>query len=441
MKPSIKNTLSDTAFGLVIKLGLVISLMISTLSFASDGSEHSSEHSAEHGEQSFSAQKMTNTKTATQSWHSDADLVYREKSAPQVLGFLPVNQHSNNAGLGLDHFNLSYQLNNYSINERALKKSLAQDSALTLNAKIDLAWHSNNLEIQQAWLQNQWQSSALKLGKFYPRIGFLNQVHHQGFLSAPLVNRTFWGEQLAESGAEFQYQIKSSSLEFRQFANVLGGQHLNSKKDTLAFLYQAELQQKLSDASQVTLLANVYYSEVADRGLSLFDLTSTAHSHSNLQFTEFFDGSIRQLSAGIQWQYQTGLGDWQYQVEYSQRQETGRLYNNSANLAKLDLASEGSYQQIYWQGPNKKWQAGLRHNYLYSDVTVSDTSDNSLDNSRLNPLLKSKAGNQDTTPQTFDLMLAYEINQQQKLQLIYSDNIDWQTYAQRVELHYQIRLH
>tara|TARA_R110001583_G_scaffold6986_6_gene34955 strand:- start:527 stop:721 length:195 start_codon:yes stop_codon:yes gene_type:complete len=64
---------------------------------------------------------------------------------------------------------------------------------------------------------------------------------------------------------------------------------------------------------------------------------------------------------------------------------------------------------------------------------VSDTSGNSLDNSRLN--------NEGQTPQTFEVMLGYAFSAQQSEQLLFSDSIDWQEYRSRLELHYQIQLH
>lgn len=368
------------------------------------------------------------------SWQASADLVYRQKSAPVILGFLPANKHENTAGLKLEHFDLGYSLNNFS-------PSQAQDenaSSFQLNAKIDIAWHSNSPELQQAWLQNEWMNestkkTALKVGQYTPRIGFLNQQHHQGFLSTPLVNRTYWGEQMSEAGAELAYLIKMNDLQISQFANIIGGNHLNSKDETLAYLYQIELDVPLSDNVNATVLGNYYQASVKDRGLLLFDLTSTTHSHSNSQFSEFFDGTIEHATAGVRFDLQSNIGSWQYQVEYSQRQEDGRLYNDSANLAQLDLNTQGSYQQIYWQDHQNTWQAGVRHNYLYSDAKVGDTSDNSLDNSRLN-------GN-GQTPQTFELMLGYHLTSKQSMQILYSDNIDWNEYEARIEMHYQIKLH
>lgn len=384
-------------------------------------------------------------------WQASADLVYRQETAPIILGFLPVNKHDNSAGLKLDHFDLSYELNNYTMpinkGDGSTERKHNQYK-VHLNAKVDVSWHNNNAEIKQAWLQNQWTKNqgmkkegtetegyktALKIGQYIPRIGFLNDQHHQGFLSTPLVNRTYWGEQMSEAGVELAHTRNTSYGKITQFANVLGANHLNSKDDALAYLYQIEFQAALSETINATVLSNYYYADVQDRGLLLFDLTSTNHSHSNSTFTEFFDGTVEHISAGLGLNMQSKLGLWQYQIEYSQRQEQGRVYSDSADLADLTLNSQGSYQQIHWQNNQKNWQAGIRHNYLYSDAEVSDTSDNSLDSSRLN--------NKGQTPQTVDVMLGYAFSSQQSVQLIFSDRIDWQEYPSRFELHYQIQLH
>jgi hypothetical protein len=389
-----------------------------------------------NGDHSSRAAQEMNTQ-----WQASADLVYRQETAPIILGFFPVNNHDSTAGLKLEYFDLSYELNDYfaSFNTSADKENSAADRrTFQLNAKIDMAWHSNNAEIKQAWLQNQWsqtseKNTALKIGQYIPRIGFLNDQHHQGFLSTPLVNRTYWGEQMSEAGMELEHAINTEYGQIKQFFNVMGGNHLNSNDETLAYLYQIEFKMPLSNTINTTLLSNYYYADVKDRGLLLFDLTSTNHSHSNSTFNEFFDGTVEHVSVGLALDLQSQSGIWQYQIEYSQRQEQGRVYSDSVNLAQLDLDSQGSYQQIHWQSNQKVWQAGIRHNYLYSDAEVSDTSDNSLDSSRLN--------NAGQTPQTFDVMLGYAFSTQQTVQLLFSDNIDWQEYPSRFELHYQIKLH
>jgi hypothetical protein len=93
--------------------------------------------------------------------------------------------------------------------------------------------------------------------------------------------------------------------------------------------------------------------------------------------------------------------------------------------------SHGQYHQLWWQSRDKQWLLGLRHDYLYSDTEVSNTSDSSLDNSRLN--------NSGNTPERLTLMMSYQLaqhqHQQQKLQLVYSDGLGWQAYPARFELH------
>jgi len=356
-------------------------------------------------------------------WQADADLVYRSKSHPNTLGFLSTNQHEKTAGLKLEHFDLSYQSD--------LSNLTTQKDVKNASGKVSISYHSNNFEITEAWLKNKWFNSLeLKAGKYLPRIGFLNHQHehHYAFQQAPLINRVYWGDQISEAGAELSYTVGNQNIHLLQTFNVLGGSHINSKQDTLAYLYQAEGSFNF-DRLSVTLLGSYYQTTVEDRGLVLFNLSNTTHTHSNSQFNEYFDGDIKHITAGLKLAYRSSIGTWQLQTEYAQRNEEGRLYNTTTNLADLDLQSNGMYQQITWQSPNKKYQAGVRYNYLYSDATVSNASDNSLDDSRLN--------NQDQTPQMVSLLLGYQFSDSQKLKIIASDNIDWKEYSQRFEIHYQ----
>ena len=119
--------------------------------------------------------------------------------------------------------------------------------------------------------------------------------------------------------------------------------------------------------------------------------------------------------------------------EYSQRREDGRLYSRSnsasSDIAELTLNSQGHYHQLWWSDSTQQLQLGMRYDYLYSDTEVRNTSDNKLDDSRLN-----NAGN---TPQRLTWMATMALSQYQKLQLLYSDGLGWQSYPARLEIHLQ----
>lgn len=368
--------------------------------------------------------------TAAGNWQADIDLSYREKSGPNMLGFIPTNQHEESAGFRLNHFDLSYQtvlptqIGNQSISDQQ-------------TGRLALAYHSSDIELSEAWLANDWHSSGLRLtaGKYLPRIGFLNHRHQhaQTFQQTPLLNKVYWGDQLAEAGANLQWAHPLLAANVRHSFNILGGDHLNSKKDTLAALYQLEWQYAVGSLN-TTLLANGYFANVEDRGMFLFDLTTTSHVHSNSRFSEYFDGEIQHLGAGAQLRYNSAIGNWGYQMEYSQRTEKGDLYNDTSSLADIEQRSNGQYHQLWWQSSNTRLLMGLRYDYLHSDTEVSNTNDSSLDNSRLN--------NDGNTPERLTLMLSWQLAQQhhqqiqqQKLQLLYSDGLDWQAYSARFELH------
>ena len=366
----------------------------------------------------------------TTTWQLDTDLVYRQQSGPNMLGFLPTNQHQEYAGLHMDHADLSVQ--------RQLPEALSQViNSDAVSGKIALAYHSGSSELGEAWIRNDWHTQQLQLtlGKYLPRIGFLNHQHQhaQTFIQSPLVNKVYWGDQLADAGINLQRQQQFAGWQIDHSLNLLGSEHLNSNKETLAGLYQVELNQRFA-ALEITFLMNGYYTDVTDRGMFLFDLSNNTHVHTNSGFTEFFDGTIYHWGAGLQVSYSINqLGQLSYQGEYSQRREDGRLYSRSnsasSDIAELTLNSQGHYHQLWWSDSTQQLQLGMRYDYLYSDTEVRNTSDNKLDDSRLN-----NAGN---TPQRLTWMATMALSQYQKLQLLYSDGLGWQSYPARLEIHLQ----
>ncbi|WP_419812720.1 hypothetical protein [Bacterioplanoides sp.] len=367
--------------------------------------------------------------SASSGWQADINLSYREENGPNMLGFIPTNSHQQEAGLSLDHADISYQ----SDLPTEFAGSRISDRQI---GRIALSYHSDDVELSEAWLENRWDAHNLRLttGQYLPRIGFLNHVHQhaQTLIQSPLMNKVYWGDELSEAGVRLEWLPKLGKqlmdIQLRHSLNILGGDHLNSNDNTLAALYQLEASQQLG-ALQVTALINGYYTNVSDRGLFLFDLSNNTHVHTNSGYTEFFDGDILHLGAGLKLRYQSEFGDFNYQGEYAQRDEEGRLYNDTTNLADITLNSHGQYQQVWWTSPAQQWQLGLRFDYLYSDVEVANTSDNALDDSRLN--------NNDETPKRLSWMASWLFGAQQRLQMIYSDGPDWDAYPAQLEVHLQ----
>lgn len=398
---------------------ILTSLLLTSLSHGGSG----------HGGSGHGGSGHENPAASYGNWQADIDLTYRQKQGPNLLGYLPTNQHESSAGLRLDHADLGYQ-----------REIPGGDQDFKQQGKIALSYHSGNLELAEAWINNQWQKKQLSLlvGQYLPRIGFLNHQHQhaQDFIQSPLINSVYWGDQVSEAGLALQQRAQFGGLHMSQQLNALGGKHLNSKKDTVAALYQLQLGNQpesshptAANGFSYALLVNAYYSEVEDRGLFLFDLSNNTHTHNNRGYSEFFDGDIRHLGAGLKLMYNNHYGQWSYQGEYASRKEKGRLYNPTNDLAALQLNSSGNYQQLLWKSPQGKFSTGLRYDYLHSDATVSNTSDNKLDNSRLN--------NHGQTPQRLTLMTSIQLSELQQLQLQCSDGIDWKAYSSRFEMHFQ----
>lgn len=358
-------------------------------------------------------------------WQADINLSYREESGPNMKGFLPSNAHNQKAGTSLDHADLSYQT------ELPTKFS---DQAISDQqiGRVALGYHSNDVELSEIWLENRWLEGNLRLttGKYLPRIGFLNHQHQhaQILIQSPLINKVYWGDQMSEAGLNLQWLMSLGNTQLRQSFNVLGGDHLNSKDNTIANLYQLELQ-RTAGPLDLMALVNGYYTNVSDRGMFLFDLSNNTHVHSNSSFTEFFDGDIHHVGVGLKLSYQTSMGSVAYQGEYAQRREKGHLYNATTQLADLTLDSYGQYHQLWWSSVQKNWQLGVRFDHLYSDVEVSNTSDNSLDDSRLN--------NDGATPKRLSWMATWLFSAHQKMQMIYSAGEGWEEYPSQLEVHLQ----
>ncbi|MCD8520866.1 MAG: hypothetical protein LRY66_06920 [Saccharospirillaceae bacterium] len=328
-------------------------------------------------------------------WALDIMLSYRDQPAAVARGFLPVNGHRESAGLNLQHVDIS---RDFRWNDRWNNQQ---------TARVTLSSHDDGAEIDEAWATQTYGNWSLRFGQQRLDLGLRNALHEHNWtmISPTLVNQVFWGGQTAEAGINLQHDAQQGHWWFRQ---QLGG-FSTTLFDTNAASAAALASSVLGYRSETRLMGiklDLYHASLQDRGLTLFALNPQQHSHGNTA-TEFFAGHLTQFGLSLFMHQSITAGTLTFETEYQQRQERGALSSAAGQTtdatANLQLDSWGGYAEAGFKA-NNGLMAALRHEWLGSDVDLSEVASSDLASSVLN-----QAGDD---PQRQIMLLGYRFNDQ-----------------------------
>jgi len=233
---------------------------------------------------------------------------------------------------------------------------------------------------------------GLRLGRFFPQVGYLNTHHPHtwDFVDAPLPNQAFLGGQWYEDGARLSW-VAPTDLYVELGVEALRGGNYPVEGDTDGFLGGAQnAYAKLGGAvgTEHEWQAGLSYlwAEPTDR--------TSAHGHghgddghSDESFV--FSGDSPLLAADLVWKWAPDGNPTErnavFQAEYFRRQEDGQLrFANDAGGSLLPY--EGTQQGFYVQGVYQfvpRWRAGLRYDRVWSDnslrVAVNESGEDDAD--------------------------------------------------------------
>jgi len=293
--------------------------------------------------------------------------------------------------------NLSQDPNTYQLNgfvptlgevappERGLSLG---ESELALAANVDQNFRGtgifsiapdNTIAVEEAYLNTLSlpQGFTLKAGRFFSAIGYLNEVHAHAwdFTDAPLANKAFLGNQMADDGVQLRWVAPTETYwdlgvdlgRGREFpGGPQGGRNKNGFGAANLFTHVGG--DIGTGASWQTGLA---YLSTSPQERSYDDANSTGAA-----VTDSFTGRSRlwALSGVLKWAPNGNPfnHNFKLQGEYFQRTEDGTLTHNTSSASPLagglHTHQSGWYAQTVYQFM-PMWRIGYRYDRLDAGTT------------------------------------------------------------------------
>lgn len=288
-----------------------------------------------------------------------------------------------------------------SLGETEINISGNVDDKFTAWLTVPLHYHDGHteIEIEEAWLETLKLPAglALRMGRFYSNIGYLNGKHSHSwdFADQPLPYQALLGNQHLDDGLQLRWLAPTD------FYLELGGELTRGER------YPAGGAGN-SGIGAYTLHArfggDVGYSHSWQAGLSYLqaDAEERAFGSGHDEHEEdhegdmdhaedplYFTGQSDLLMAEFVWKWAPN-GNWKQrnfvlQAEYLWRNEDGNYYPADGGALPYDVDQRGWYAQAVYQ-PFPQWRFGLRYDRLASDYPGDDFIGTALMPSREDPL-------------------------------------------------------
>jgi len=251
------------------------------------------------------------------------------------------------------------------------------ETELNVSANVDdkfTAWLTTPLviedgeariEIEEAWIQTTALPAgfAVRFGRFYSGIGYLNDKHSHvwDFADQPLPYQAFLGDQYLDDGVQFRW-VAPTDLYMEFGAEVLQGSR-----------YPAAGADN-SGVGAYSLFANFGGDLGASSswlaGLSYLDASAVDRPSGAEDDPFIFNGDSSLMSAQFIWKWAPN-GNWKqrnlvFQSEFFWRNEEGEYTLPGASATAYDNDQRGWYLQALYQ-PMPRWRFGGRVDGLSSN--------------------------------------------------------------------------
>lgn len=310
---------------------------------------------------------------------------------------------------------------------------------LVVSANVDdwfygqatLAVHADEdgteLELEEAFVDTLSLPAGLglRLGRFFPQVGYLNTHHPHtwDFVDAPLPNQAFLGGQWYDDGARFSW-VAPTDLYLELGIEALRGGQYPVAGDTDGFLGGAQNAYVKAGGAVGTeneWQAGLSYlwAEPSDR------VAGHGHEHADAEHggeSFAYSGDSPLFAADLVWKWAPDGNPTErnavFQAEYFRRHEDGHLrFSNDAGGALLPY--EGTQQGFYVQGVYQfvpRWRAGLRYDRVWSDndLRVASNDSGEADEDLLH---ESGLLDEGHTPYRWSAMIDYSHSEYSRLRL------------------------
>lgn len=221
------------------------------------------------------------------------------------------------------------------------------------------------VEIEEAWAETTALPAgfALRMGRFYSNIGYLNGKHSHAwdFADQPLPYQAFLGSQYLDDGLQLRWLAPTD------FYLELGAEALRGD------FYPAAGAANSGVGSYTLNLrtgGDVGYSNSWQAGLSYLQADAIDRESGSEDDPLLFTGQTRMIIADFVWKWAPNGNNRQrnfiFQAEYMWNSEDGDYQVPGAGTLPYDNDQRGWYLQAVYQ-PFPRWRVGLRYDLLSSD--------------------------------------------------------------------------
>ena len=270
------------------------------------------------------------------------------------------------------------------------------ESELTFSANVDHLFRGtliasitpeNEIEVEEAYIQTLGlgRGFTVKAGRFLSSVGYQNEIHAHAwdFTDAPLANKVFLGNQLAEDGVQIKWVAPTelyfdAGIELGRGRKFPGGPDGGRSKNGFGSgnLF-AHLGGDMGTGTAWRVGVSHLRTSPQDRGYDDFDSTGAAVSNS-------FTGRTRLwvLDGILKWapNLNPTYTNFKLQGEYFRRTENGILTYDTQNASLGAQTDSYASRQSGWylQGVYQfipQWRVGLRYDRLNSGRTSIGLAD------------------------------------------------------------------
>lgn len=269
------------------------------------------------------------------------------------------------------------------------------ESELAISANIDPDYRGtfilamspeNTVGVENAFIQTLGLGHGLsaKAGRFYSDIGYLNKIHAHAwdFTDAPLVYKSFLGNQFANDGLQVKWIAPTDSLLVELGGEVgSGGGFPSTTKDKNGSVVGTLFAHVGGDYNESnSWRAGVSYLGTGAQDRAYDDVDATGVTTSNS-----YSGKSKTFIGDFVWKWapngNSSVNNLKIQGEYMRRNEDGDLTCTgcaSGSTGTLATTQSGWYlQSVYQFMPH--WRVGLRHDRMSSGSVALGAGLNAAD--------------------------------------------------------------
>ncbi len=234
-----------------------------------------------------------------------------------------------------------------------------------LNAPIVIEDGDTHVELEEAWVETLALPAglALRMGRFFSAIGYLNSRHFHAwdFADQPLVYQAFLGNQYLDDGLRASW-LAPTDFYLELSAEVLRGDRYPAGGATHSGIGAGSVSVKTG--------GDVGISNSWLLGLAWLGTDAEGREAGGEDDPYLFSGDADLVIADFVWKWAPN-GNWRqqnftFQAEYLWRSEQGDYTMPDGMTGPWDVDQSGWYVQAVYQ-PFPRWRFGARYDHLSGD--------------------------------------------------------------------------